>query len=459
MLYSIPWSKTFIDSKSEPTMRSFFFHLGLLMMLVPLVMAESPSAHAPLAEWAIHPNHQEQPHTFRPSDYEQANPQLPIGVFDSGIGGLTVLEAILSLDAFNNQTLEPKPDGQLDFANETFIYLGDQANMPYGNYPTHEKVDFLRELIGKDAIFLMGRRYWATPNASMPQFDKLPVKAIVIACNTATAYGLNDVRDLAQQNRVSPPVIGVVEAAARSVAEQLDDARSQSQRAVGILATVGTCSSLAYPKSITAVSGLAGKKIPTMVQQGSVNLASAIESQPELIETSIRLDLKALLEAHRLAGVSQPLDTIVLGCTHFPLVINEIRAELEKLRATPENGSQPFRELIAPEVTFVNPAELTAKELFRELARQRLRNRSNKQTVDHKRFFISVASPTLDKQLLTADGNLTTEYKYGRRDGKLAIEDTRCVPMTKALLPPASLSLIEKHLPHVWALFQASAAE
>src|SRR5687768_12730338 len=54
---------------------------------------------------------------------------LPSGVFDSGIGGLTVLEAILKVDAFNNETLRPGADGKPDFAGERFIYLGDQANM------------------------------------------------------------------------------------------------------------------------------------------------------------------------------------------------------------------------------------------------------------------------------------------------------------------------------------------
>ena len=85
--------------------------------------------------------------------------RLPIGVFDSGIGGLTVLEAILTLDTFNNRTLQPGADGVPDFAGERFVYFGDQANMPYGNYPQKGREIFLRELIVKDAVFLLGRRY------------------------------------------------------------------------------------------------------------------------------------------------------------------------------------------------------------------------------------------------------------------------------------------------------------
>ncbi len=112
------------------------------------------------------------PHTFAMTDYVVSDSRLPIGVFDSGIGGLTVLEAVLGLDAFNNDTLQPKSDGRLDFEGEKFIYLGDQANMPYGNYPSSGKEDYLRELILKDTVFLLGRRFWPSVNAERPSFDK-----------------------------------------------------------------------------------------------------------------------------------------------------------------------------------------------------------------------------------------------------------------------------------------------
>lgn len=74
------------------------------------------------------------PFSFDASVYQTETRSLPIGVFDSGIGGLTVLEAILELDAFNNETLRPGSDGRPDFENDQFVDLGDQANMPYGNY-------------------------------------------------------------------------------------------------------------------------------------------------------------------------------------------------------------------------------------------------------------------------------------------------------------------------------------
>ena len=81
----------------------------------------------------------------------------PIGVFDSGIGGLSVLERILALDEFDNGTGAPGTDGMPDFAGEEFVYFGDQANMPYGRYDAAGKADFLRELVRRDARFLVQR--------------------------------------------------------------------------------------------------------------------------------------------------------------------------------------------------------------------------------------------------------------------------------------------------------------
>ena len=75
------------------------------------------------------------------------NKNLPIGVFDSGTGGLTVLEAMLRLDAYNNATGLPGADGKPDFSSEFFEYLADQANMPYGNYAAEKKTDLLKEHI------------------------------------------------------------------------------------------------------------------------------------------------------------------------------------------------------------------------------------------------------------------------------------------------------------------------
>jgi glutamate racemase len=356
---------------------------------------------------------------------------LPIGVFDSGIGGLTVQEAIYALDAFDNDNYSPKPDGKKDFANERFIYFGDQANMPYGNYPAVHRQTYLKELILKDAAFLLGRRYWNSAEDREPKFDKPPVKAIVIACNTATAWGLDEIRQVVDAWKVPVFVIGVVEAGARGLTESIETATEK--RTVAVLATVGTCSSNAYPKAIGRSAGLAGKRVPDVVQQGSVGLAAAIEGDPAFVissdaadlnatvyngpsldhktatinpelldvygfdpaglqgdlsspkslrlnsvENYIRYDVATLVNAHQKSGQTTAIDTVVLGCTHFPLVRQEILDSFARLRAYEKDGERPFANLIAEKIAVVDPAELTAKELFRELARRKMFRKNRK---------------------------------------------------------------------------------
>jgi glutamate racemase len=434
---------------------------------------------------------------------------LPIGVFDSGIGGLTVQEAIYGLDAFDNDNYSPKPDGKKDFANERFIYFGDQANMPYGNYPAVKRQTYLKELILKDAAFLLGRRYWNSTEDRKPKFDKPPVKAIVIACNTATAWGLDEIRQVVEAWKVPVFVIGVVEAGARGLTESIETATEK--RTVAVLATVGTCSSNAYPKAIGRSAGLAGKRVPDVVQQGSVGLAAAIEGDPAFVVSSdaasvnstvyngpsldhktatinpelldvygfdpaglqgelsspkslrlnsvenyIRYDVATLVNAHQKSGQTTAIDTVVLGCTHFPLVRQEILDSFARLRAYEKNGERPFANLIAEKIDVVDPAELTAKELFRELARRKMFRKTSGESdspesaVAPDQFYISIANPKSAGVVLSADGSLDRDYKYGRSPGRLEIEDTICVPMTQDRLPSTSLNLIRTKLPHVW---------
>ncbi len=150
------------------------------------------------------------------------------------------------------------------------------------------------------------------------------------------------------------------------------------------------------------------------------------KTEPNAIGNCIRDDVRTLVENHLRSGEAEPLDTIVLGCTHFPLVQDEIHAELKRLRLWEENGSRPFEKSIAEEVAFVNPAELTAKELFRELARNRLRRTSDDKDVGNH-FFISIPSPELAAAHRSDDGSLKQDYKYSRSAGAFEIEDTRYV--------------------------------
>ena len=473
---------------------------GFIGLLAPAIFGELPTPLAPLVEHVRSHPQGDAPWSIDFHALAGDRAALPIGVFDSGIGGLTVMEAILTLDTFNNRTLQPGADGVPDFAGERFVYFGDQANMPYGNYPAQGQEHYLRELILKDAVFLLGRRFH---RGNQVVETKPAVKAIVIACNTATAFGLEDIREALRMWTLEVPVIGVVEAGSRAVSEQLPVEAGRG--AVAVLATVGTCNANAYPKAIGRATGLAGKALPTILQRGSVGLAGAIEGNPAFVSADpsqrpsayagpsvaheqspikpglaaayhfdaagllgdpakpetwqlnsvanyARYDVTMLAEQYREAGGGPAIHTVVLGCTHFPIIQAEIAASFAQLRDFRDGtGAQPYRELIGEKIEYISPAEFTARELFRTLARDRLRaSRGSTQPPTIASSFISVPNPACPGVRLSADGSFETAYKYGRLAGNPAREDFWCVPMQDAALPLDSLAGLVRALPATW---------
>jgi glutamate racemase len=379
------------------------------------------------------------PASFVAADYRGDLRDLPIGVFDSGVGGLTVLEALKAHDRHHNVTGADGPDGVPDFAGERFVYFGDQANMPYGNYSAVGRTDFLRELVLRDALFLLGRR--------QARGDKPPVKAIVIACNTATAYGLEDLRAAVKAWGLPVIVVGVVEAGAQGLAETAEGA----QGGVAVLATVGTCASNAYPKAIAKVTGRPVRQL------GSASLAAAIEGDPSVktpIRDIIRADVGAFLKSAA-DDDAAPIDTLMLGCTHYPLVADEIAAAFAYWREQPDAaGRKPYAALVAPKLKQVNPAAWTAESLWRSLRGAQMMAVAQPKGGD--RFFLSVPNPAWTGVGLAADGALTYEYKYGRAPGQVGREDTINVPMTTQSLPGATAGLVRERLPLTWRSLQAA---
>ena len=415
---------------------SVALRLALLCVLATVLRASDDPLAAAIGHAKAHPQG-DAPASFVAADYRGDLRDLPIGVFDSGVGGLTVLEAIKAHDRHHNQTGAEGPDGVPDFAGERFVYFGDQANMPYGNYSAVGRTDFLRELILRDALFLLGRRY---ANGTKP-----PVKANVIACNTATAYGLEDIRAAVKAWGIPVVVVGVVEAGAQGLVETADGA----QGGVAVLATVGTCASNAYPKAIAKVTGRPVRQL------GSASLAAAIEGDPSVktpIRDIIRADVGTFLKSAAADGAA-PIDTLMLGCTHYPLVADEIAAAFAYWRDQPDaDGRRPYAHLVAPQLKQVNPAAWTAEALWRSLHGAKMMAVTKPTSGDQ--FFLSVANPKWPGAGLVADGSLTYGYKYGRVEGQIGREDTVNVPMTSDRLPGATAGLVRDKLPLTWRSLQ-----
>ena len=418
-------------------MRSFL-PLVWCVVLAGVASAQDEVVVSAVAHARAHPQG-DAPASFVAADYRRDLRNLPIGVFDSGVGGLTVLEAIKAHDHHHNLTGAEGADGVPDFAGERFVYFGDQANMPYGNYAAAGRTDFLRELILRDVLFLLGRSY--------AQGQKPPVKAIVIACNTATAYGLGDIRAAVKAWGIPVIVIGVVEAGAQGLAETAEGV----QGGVAVLATVGTCASNAYPKAIAKVSSRPVRQL------GSATLAAAIEGDPSVktpIRDIIRTDVGAFLKSAA-ADQAATIDTLMLGCTHYPLVADEISEAFAYWRDHAEaDGRKPYARLVAPKLKQVNPAAWTAEALWRSLRGATMM--AVKPSSAGDLFYISVPNPAWPGVGLSADGSLTYDYKYGRQPGQVGREDTINVPMTPEKLPGATAKLVREKLPLTWKSLQAA---
>lgn len=202
-----------------------------------------------------------------------ANKNAPIGVFDSGFGGLTVVKELSRV-----------------LPHEDIVFFGDSGRCPYGPRDASQVKEFSLEI-----------SKW---------LESQGCKIIVIGCNTATAAALADC-----QRHVSVPVVGVVMPGARAAVE------ATYSRKVGVIATVGTIASGAYLRAINALDG--GVKVLSLATPELVDL---IEN--ELVEEYIeKLDVRQATVMDALSPlIGSDIDTLVLGCTHFPLLHTEIES-------------------------------------------------------------------------------------------------------------------------------------
>ena len=457
----------------------------------------------PVVEAILHD--QESPFFLDAKDYPAIGRELPVGVFDSGTGGLTVLDAIINFDQFDNEdrTWTASGDGTPDLKSERFVYLADTANMPYGVCPQKGKTDLLKEHIIKDAWFLLTNEYYRTAAAESPQTDKTPVKAIVIACNTGTAYGKSDIEHLLDLAELDIKVIGVIDAGSRGALSHL---AQDEDGTIGVMATMGTVASEGYVKALVAQKEAGGYAGTIMVaQQGGYGWSGAIDGKSEYIapgataptefyqgpavghdqapideslmgryaftwnnhemlysgtrekpenlqinsvDNYVRYHAVSLLETVRNTEGAPKLKAIILGCTHFPYNQHELQAKLEELYDYQEGGQYVYRPYMAEEIALIDPAINTAKELFEHLDRGSLLNQSD---MKHSEFYISVPNTSNGNIQLEAPGVFSYDYKYSRTAGEIQ-EYTKRVPFSRETIPADVLDRLAEKVPNVYQL-------
>ncbi len=245
------------------------------------------------------------------------NKYAPIGVFDSGVGGLTVAREIMR-----------------QIPNEKIVYFGDTARVPYGSKSKETVTRYSEQIV----------RFLQTQN----------VKAIVVACNTASACALDTI-----EKEVDIPVIGVVKPGAKTAAEVTQNGK------IGVIGTAATIQSQLYATYIKELNDkvqVIGKACPLFVPL----VEEGLLEDPVTDEIAMRY-LSELIDIG--------IDTLILGCTHYPL----IRSTIGKT--------------MGERVTLVNPAYETAVELKQLLAQRNLLNDKAPELGENKyRFFVSDAA-------------------------------------------------------------------
>jgi len=210
-----------------------------------------------------------------------------IGIFDSGIGGLTVLHSIRD-----------------HLPNEDTIYLGDTARVPYGTKSARIVTQYAMEI----GTFLA----------------KMNVKALVVACNTASAVALPSLR-----GAFDLPVIGMIYSAARKAASVSRNGR------IGVIGTEGTIRSGAYERAVKEIN-------PDLIVEGRACPLLVPLAEEGWVDNDV-----AMLTAEKYVGgmVDAGIDTLILGCTHYPLF------------------KETIRKVAGSDITLVDSGEEAAKEL------------------------------------------------------------------------------------------------
>jgi glutamate racemase len=445
-------------------------------------------------------------------DVPDISSNLPIGMFDSGTGGLTVLNALVDFDGHSNSDHKPVHggDGVPDFKTEEFIYFGDQANMPYGYYNEANRSDFLKELILRDALFLLGNKYYLTPDDRKFRSDKEPVKLVVIACNTATANGKTEIEKMLSDAESKIKVIGVIDAGVKGALEQF---RQDEDGAIAVMATAGTVSSNGYLNTFNALknsSGYTGNI--EFFQHAGAGIAEVIDEEPgffdvnasqlrkeyrgpsltnedlkirnELIhvynfdttgnkllykkqgskyteiqlncpENYIKYHLVSMCEKLKADPLARPLKVLILGCTHYPYFSEFFQTSLKELYEMKDAGNYLYRDVLQDSIIIIDPATHTAREVYEYLVSKDLFNMGG--NINNSQFYISVPDKIEADIKTDSLGRFTFDYKYKRDTGHFY--DTKQVPVSRLNTSNETLLRFHAKIPAVFDLIKQFNAE
>ncbi len=438
------------------------------------------------------------------ANYADDIERLPIGVLDCTIDGYSVLETLLTIDSYDNVTGSRHADGIADFGGENFQFLADIANGPYYGYISQDNIDFLKDQVLRNVIFLTGKSYYNLAVDDMPMGIKPRVKVILIASPVADYKVIEDVNNFLKATGTDVKVLGVMSCA---VDAMLADVYNQNEVCVSLLFPEKGLKARHYEevlRNAAAEKGFAGKL--NIFSQETNGLTEAIKGNKEYVdpfvdrlrynyagpqigisynnidltlierynfnkegnglltkqrpdgtmeiqlnsmENYIRYYLVSVIERHRRSGSTVPISKFYLADFKYHQakgLIEEVLAELYNYR---RDGMYLYRNSIASDYKVIDPLQCAAQQCYMLLRDNDLLALRGSKSELHS--FITVPSTLVPDDCITIEGNLVDSLKFCREPENTMLT-TKQIPFAPRYLGNEEISYISNSSPNTFLL-------
>ena len=490
-------------------MRKIYHLLGVLsgLLLLFSCQEESQSVVLPrIAQKAIADSTFLYYDTF--GNYTEDMASLPIGMFDSSVDGILVMEQFLTIDQFDNITGAPVPDGISDFGGENFQFLVDMANGPYVDYIEGGNVAFLKEHLMTNLFFLMGKSFYTLSVDDFKSGQKERVKAVVSLTNTADYTVGKDFSNFAAESGANILSVGLMSSAIKALFENIS---AKNEVCIGILSSGDDVTVREYESAIRKSAGeLNYQGNLKIVGQRALGLGEAILSDydyismisttvrsnyqgPDImenrdyvdnlmlnkynfntsnngllckredgrfsdiqlnsVENYVRYHIVSMVEHHRRSGSKIPISYILLSDYKYSVVKDYIKKTLDDLYNYKQDGMYLYRTSITPDVKLIDPIQCAARDCY--LGLRNSRNLALRTVRSELVTFVSVPVLSLSADDYTSNGMFTKNYRVSRAAGVYNVT-SKVLPFSTRYIDQDKLNYIGTHYPVSYSLIKNS---
>lgn len=442
------------------------------------------------------------------NQYTDDMASLPIGMFDSSVDGIMVMERFLTIDQFDNITGARVSDGIPDFGGENFQFLIDMANGPYIDYIEGGNVDFLKEHLMTNLFFLMGKSFYTLSVDDFKSGQKDRVKAVVSLTNTADYTVGEDFSNFAKESGSNILSVGLMSSA---ISALFDDISAKSEVCIGILSSGDDITVREYESAIRKSAGklnyggtikIAGHRaqglseailndydyismLSTSVRSGykgpdileNIDYVDNMvlgkyhfntsgngllvrretdkymDIQLNSIENYVRYHIVSMVEHHRRSGSKIPISTILLSDYKYSSVKKFIKQTLKDLYDYKQDGMYLYRTSITSDVKIIDPIECAASDCY--LALRKSNNLALRTVRSELVTYVSVPVLSLSAEDYTSNGMFTDDYRVSRVAGEYKIT-SKVVPFSTRYINQEKLNYIGTNYPMSYSLVKNS---